>query len=295
LLVSITIPHWKRPAAPPDTNSPGDDPRDVSFEQGENCERRSQPGPPCVRLARINAQGNPNMKCATACCARKGRIAIGLMACALVAFGCLWYATRSQAEPAQAAPKLAALPVPQVAAASESTHPRFTREEILARFPREKHEEFMRRAIANSRKAGVEYKTGGAFGAVIVAADGTVLADGVNHVIAQNDPTWHGEMHAIRQACALLKSPKLRGCILYTSSEPCPMCLATAYWADLDGIVYGAVVADSKQYGNFDDGFIYDQLAKPSANRAISEQSLLRPEAVEVWKEYSERTDKVDY
>ena len=74
--------------------------------------------------------------------------------------------------------------------------------EILARFPKDKHEEFMRRAIANSRKAGVEYKTGGAFGAVIVTKDGEVIADGMNHVVAENDPTWHGEMHAIRQACA---------------------------------------------------------------------------------------------
>lgn len=237
------------------------------------------------------------MKCATACCARKGRIAIGLVACALVALGCLWYATNSQAEPAKdkAAPQLAALPIQKNLSEADRAKPRFTREEILARFPRDKHEEYMRRAIANSRKAGVEYKTGGAFGAVIVASDGTVLSDGVNHVIAQNDPTWHGEMHAIRQACALLKSPKLKGCVMYTSSEPCPMCMATAYWADLDGIVYGAVVADSKKYGNFDDAFIYEQLAKPPAERAISEQSLLRPEAVEVWKEYSERTDKVDY
>jgi tRNA(Arg) A34 adenosine deaminase TadA len=81
-----------------------------------------------------------------------------------------------------------------------SEKPKIQATEIMARFPREKHEEFMRRAIANSRKAGVEFKTGGAFGAVIVDRDGNVLADGMNHVIAQNDPTWHGEMHAIRQA-----------------------------------------------------------------------------------------------
>ncbi|RUL86879.1 nucleoside deaminase [Tautonia sociabilis] len=165
----------------------------------------------------------------------------------------------------------------------------------MARFPKEKHQEFMRRAIANSRKAGVEYKTGGAFGAVIVDKDGKVIADGMNHVVAQNDPTWHGEMHAIRQACALLKKPKLDGCILYTSSEPCPMCLAAAYWAAVDGIIYGAVVADSKKYGNFDDDFIYAEFAKPVKDRAISEQSLLREEAVEVWKEYQARKDKVDY
>jgi len=171
----------------------------------------------------------------------------------------------------------------------------YTSEEIMNRFPRAKHEEFMRRAIANSRKAGVEYKTGGAFGAVIVSSDGTVLADGINEVIAQNDPSWHAEVHAIRQACALLKSPKLNGCILYTSSEPCPMCLAAVYWAGLDGIVYGATVADSTKYGGFDDGFIYVELAKPVKDRTISEQRLLEPEAVEVWKEYEARTDKIPY
>ena len=176
-----------------------------------------------------------------------------------------------------------------------SEKPKIAPEQITARFPKEKHEEFMRRAIANSRKAGVEYKTGGAFGAVIVNKDGVVIADGMNHVVAQNDPTWHAEMHAIRQACALLKSPKLDGCILYTSSEPCPMCLATVYWAALDGVIYGAKVADSKQYGNFDDVFIYEQFAKPIKDRAISEQSFLRPEAVEVWKEYYARNDKIDY
>lgn len=172
---------------------------------------------------------------------------------------------------------------------------KISKEEILARFPMEKHHEFMRRAIANSAKAGVQYKTGGAFGAVIVDKDGTVLSDGMNHVVAQNDPTWHAEMHAIRQACALVKSPKLNGCILYTSSAPCPMCLATVYWAGIDGIIYGATVADSKKYGNFDDTFIYEQLNKPIEDRAISEQIMLRPEAVEVWKEYSEREDKIDH
>jgi len=172
---------------------------------------------------------------------------------------------------------------------------RITAAQIMARFPREKHEAFMRRAITNSRIAGVEYKTGGAFGAVIVDKEGRVIADGVNHVVAQNDPTWHAEMHAIRQACALLKKPKLDGCILYTSSEPCPMCLATVYWAGLDGLFYGARVADSKKYGNFDDLFIYGEFAKPIQDRAISEQELLRSESVEVWKEYYNRSDKVDY
>lgn len=176
-----------------------------------------------------------------------------------------------------------------------SDKPRLSKEELLARFPAEKHAEFMRRAIGNSRKAGVQYKTGGAFGAIVVTKEGEVIADGLNHVVAENDPTWHGEMHAIRQACALLKKPKLDGCILYTSSEPCPMCLATAYWAGVDGIIYGAHVEDSKKYGNFDDDFIYQQFGKKADDRNIPQVNLLRPEAVEVWKEYSRRSDKIDY
>jgi tRNA(Arg) A34 adenosine deaminase TadA len=176
-----------------------------------------------------------------------------------------------------------------------SDKPKLSGEQIRARFPKQEHEEFMRRATANSRKAGVEYETGAAFGAVIVDKDGKVIADGMNHVVAQNDPTWHGEMHAIRQACALLKKPKFDGCILYTSSEPCPMCLATAYWANIDRMIYGAEVEDSKKYGNFDDNYIYAEFAKPSKHRAISQQQMLSPEAVEVWQEYANRKDKKDY
>jgi tRNA(Arg) A34 adenosine deaminase TadA len=214
---------------------------------------------------------------------RAGRIAPGLILGLALVVGVAWAIGVARAK---AAPGSNQVP---------SDKSRISADQILARFPKEKHEEFMRRAIANSRKAGVEYKTGGAFGAVIVDANGNVLADGVNHVVAQNDPTWHAEMHAIRQACALLKKPKLDGCILYTSSEPCPMCLATAYWAGLDGILYGAKVEDSKKYGNFDDEFIYAQFTRPAEERAISEQSILRKEAVDVWKEYAARKDKVDY
>jgi guanine deaminase len=168
-------------------------------------------------------------------------------------------------------------------------------EEIKGRFPAEKHQAFMRRAIANSRAAGVEKRTGGAFGAVIVDRAGKVVAEGSNHVVSNCDPTWHGEMEAIRNACASLKVIKLDGCILYTSSEPCPMCLATAYWAGLDGIVFGAGVADSKEYGGFDDAFIYEQFAKPAAARAIPQVQLLRDEAVRVWKEYASQKGNVPY
>jgi len=175
-----------------------------------------------------------------------------------------------------------------------SAKKRITKEEILARFPIEKHHEFMRRAIANSAKAGIEYKTGRPYGAVIVDKNGKVLSDGINQVLAQHDPTWHAEMDAIRRACSLLKNPKLNGCILYTSGVPCPMCLATAYWAGLDGIVYGATVADTLKYGGIDDHFIYEELRKPIEDRTISEQIMLQPEAIGVWKQYSEQKDKAD-
>jgi guanine deaminase len=168
-------------------------------------------------------------------------------------------------------------------------------DQVRNRFPKAKHEEFMRRAIANSRMAGVEKRTGGAFGAVIVDREGHIVSEGSNHVVSNFDPTWHGEMEAIRNACAKLKAIKLEGCILYTSSEPCPMCLATAYWAGLDGICYGALASDSKKYGNFDDVFIYEEFAKPIEVRKIPEMSILRDEAVTVWKEYASLPDNTPY
>lgn len=186
-------------------------------------------------------------------------------------------------------------PVPATSGSVISDAPQISQDEIKARFSPEQHQQFMSRAIANSAKAGLDYKTGGAFGAVVVSKEGAVLSDGMNHVVAQNDPTWHAEMHAIRQACALLKSPKLTGCVIYTSSEPCPMCLAASYWAGVDGIVYAATVADAKAYGNFDDDFIYQQFAKNPDDRLIPQQGMMREAAVEVWKKYAERNDKVDY
>ncbi len=168
-------------------------------------------------------------------------------------------------------------------------------QEITDRFSPEKHKEFMRKAIANSRMAGVEKRTGGVFGAVIVDRSGTIVGEGSNQVVSHGDPTWHGEMEAIRAACARVKAIKLDGCILYTSAEPCPMCLATSYWAGLDGIVSGATVEDAKKYGGFDDEFIYAQFKKPTAARDIKQIQMLRGEAVEVWKEYAALPDNVPY
>src|SRR5262245_31434148 len=147
--------------------------------------------------------------------------------------------------------------------------------------PNEDHEKFLRRAIELSAKAFLEYCTGGVFGAVIVK-DGKIISEGMNRVVASHDPTWHAEMEAIRLACITLQSFKLTGCTLYTSAECCPMCLSTAYWAGIENIFYAATVGDALQYGNFDDSFIYKELALPIEQRSIKMHQMLREEAVEV-------------
>lgn len=156
------------------------------------------------------------------------------------------------------------------------------------------HEKFIRRAIELSAKAALEFSTGGAFGAVIVK-DGKILSEGMNRVVASHDPTWHGEMEAIRLACITTKSFKLTGCTLYTSAEPCPMCMATCYWAGIEEVFYAATVDDAFKYGNFDDRPIYEQLALPKEQRSIKLTQMLREEAVEVWKQYQAKPDKIQY
>jgi guanine deaminase len=156
------------------------------------------------------------------------------------------------------------------------------------------HERFMRRAIELSKRAALEECTGGAFGTVIVK-DGEIIAEGTNHVVANNDPTCHGEMEAIRQACKKLNTFKLNGCVLYTSSEPCPMCLTAAYWARIDKLFYGAGIDDAKQYGDFDDRPFYKEVALPAEKRSLPCKQILREEAVEIWKKYQAKPDKVHY
>jgi guanine deaminase len=160
--------------------------------------------------------------------------------------------------------------------------------------PNPDHEKFMRRAIEMSRRGSLEYCTGGVFGAVLVK-DGKIVSEGMNRVVASHDPTWHAEMEAIRLACITLQSFKLPGCTLYTSAEPCPMCMATCYWAGIEQVFYAATVADAFEYGNFDDRPIYEQLALPKEKRSIKLTQMLRDEAVVVWKEYKAKPDKVQY
>ena len=155
-------------------------------------------------------------------------------------------------------------------------------------------EAFMRRAIELSRQTSLVDSAGGVFGAVIVK-DGAIIAEGANRVVAENDPTWHGEMEAIRKACKALGSFKLTGCVLYTSAEPCPMCAAASYWAGIERIYYAATVQDALRYGDFDDSMIFEELAKPTTARSIKATQMLQDEAVEVWKLYAAKPDKVPY
>src|SRR3984957_269534 len=106
------------------------------------------------------------------------------------------------------------------------------------------HERFMRRAIELSALAALEYETGGPFGSVVVK-DNKIVAEGMNRVAASHDPTWHAEIEAIRLACITLQSSTLTGCTLYTTSAPCPMCVAASYWAGIERIYYSATVDDT--------------------------------------------------
>jgi len=158
----------------------------------------------------------------------------------------------------------------------------------------DQHDTFMRRAIELSEKASLIEKSGGVFGAVIVK-DNEIIAEGYNQVIKRNDPTWHGEVHAIREACKKMGSPHLEGCVLYTSAEPCPMCLTAAYWAHIDHIFYAARVEDALKYGDFKDIDFYEEMRKKPEDRRIKFTELLRDEAVEVWKKFAATPDHAHY
>ena len=152
--------------------------------------------------------------------------------------------------------------------------------------------EFLRRAIALATENVLQGK-GGPFGAVIVR-DGKIVGEGANSVTTTNDPTAHGEVNAIRAAARALKTFDLSGCELYTSCEPCPMCLAATYWARISAIYYGANAADAAKAG-FDDAFLYDEMRKDHAARTVPSQQLL---AVEAWasvKAWIESPNKIEY
>lgn len=155
----------------------------------------------------------------------------------------------------------------------------------------EYNKKFMRKAIALSIQ-NIQ-KGGGPFGAVIVK-DGKVIATGVNRVTRNTDPTAHAEVTAIRKASKKLGTFDLAGCDIYTSCEPCPMCLGAVYWAHIDKMYYGNTKADAKNVG-FDDSFIYDEIElKPEKRRLITTQ-LLSEEAIEAFKAWANTENKVKY
>ena len=134
---------------------------------------------------------------------------------------------------------------------------------------------------------------GGPFGAVI-ARDGEIIATGVNRVTADHDPTAHAEVNAIRAAAEKLGTYDLSGCEIYTSCEPCPMCLGAIYWAHLDRMYYGNDKHDAAMAG-FDDAFIYEELELKPEERRLSSRRLLPEEAIEAFDRWREKTDKVEY
>ncbi len=150
---------------------------------------------------------------------------------------------------------------------------------------------FMRRAIAASLK-NID-KGGGPFGAVIVK-DGKIVATGTNRVTCNNDPTAHAEVMAIRKAARKLGTFDLAGCEIYTSCEPCPMCLGAIYWAHLDRIYYGNTKTDAANVG-FDDSFIYDELDLKIEERKIETLQKLPEEAIAAFTYWANKTDKNVY
>ena len=155
----------------------------------------------------------------------------------------------------------------------------------------DQHKKFMRKAIALS--IDNVKKGGGPFGAAIVK-DGKIIATGINRVTANNDPTAHAEVTAIRKAAKKLGTFNLEGCTIYSSCEPCPMCLGAVYWAHLDKMYYGNTKADAKNIG-FDDSFIYDEIdLKPELRKVVTKQ-LLADEAIKAFDLWKEKEDKIEY
>ena len=150
----------------------------------------------------------------------------------------------------------------------------------------------MRRAIALALE-NVRSGRGGPFGALVVK-DGRVIAKGTNRVTSANDPTAHAEIVAIREACRALGDFQLTACDLYTTCEPCPMCLGAIYWARPARVFYAGVAADAADAG-FDDAFIYEEMKKQPAARRIAMTQLLRDEALKVFAEWKRNPDKTPY
>lgn len=152
--------------------------------------------------------------------------------------------------------------------------------------------DFLRRAIALATE-NVLTARGGPFGAVIVC-DGKIVGEGANSVTATNDATAHAEVVAIRAACTALGTFTLSGCELYTSCEPCPMCLSASYWARLDRVYYACSAEDAAKAG-FDDAFLYAEIRKPQSGRTMPETQILRDEAWASFAAWLDSPNKIAY
>jgi guanine deaminase len=151
---------------------------------------------------------------------------------------------------------------------------------------------FMARAIQLSLD-NVHSGRGGPFGAVVVK-DGAMIGEGANQVTATNDPTAHAEVIAIREACRKLAVFDLEGCEIYTSCEPCPMCLAAIYWARISRIYFANAGEDASKIG-FDDSLIYRELAQPHSQRKIPMNQMMREEALDAFRAWENKPDKIEY
>lgn len=152
--------------------------------------------------------------------------------------------------------------------------------------------QFMKRAI-DLAQDGMDKNQGGPFGAVIVK-DGKIIGEGNNRVTSTNDPTAHAEVVAIREACKHLNSFQLDGCIIYTSCEPCPMCLGAIYWARPEKVFYACTKKDAAEI-NFDDQFIYEELDLKIQDRKIPFIQISQPEGKIVFRNWKNKTDKTAY
>ena len=156
----------------------------------------------------------------------------------------------------------------------------------------ETREAFMRKAISLASQ-NVREGLGGPFGSVVVK-DGEIISEGTNRVTSSYDPTAHAEMLAIRAACAKLKNFDLSGCEIYTSCEPCPMCLSAIYWARIERMYYGNTIVEADAIG-FSDEFLYKEITLPVAERKLDATRLLKDEALESFNLWSQMEDKISY
>lgn len=152
--------------------------------------------------------------------------------------------------------------------------------------------DFMNQAI-NCSNHSVDNHIGGPFGAVIVK-DGVIISEAWNTVTADNDPTAHAEMNAIRKACKYLNTFKLSGCVIYTNCEPCPMCLSAIYWSRIEKIYYATTRVDAADI-NFDDNFIYEEINLPFDKRKIPIEQIGREKAIETFRKWNISQNKIEY